>query len=131
MLCKECATGQKSHLYQVGAGHVVRGFLASLAVAIFGGWLVARVGSFGFFILWLGFLYGLGVAEVALRAADRKRGTVMEIIVVVSVVVGLLAGWGIETLVKGAPNFDTLADPWTYAGIAAAICGAVGRIRSL
>jgi hypothetical protein len=131
MLCRECATGQKSHLYQVSGGHVARGFLASLAAATFGGWLIASIGSFGFFMLWLGFLYGLGVAEVALRAADRKRGTVMEIIVGISCLGGLVLGWCIETAVTGEPNFFALKDPWTYAAIAAAICGAIGRVRSL
>jgi hypothetical protein len=131
MLCKSCATGQKSHLYQVGPGHVARGFLASLAVATFGGWLFATLGHFGFFMLWAGFLYGLGVAEVALRAADRKRGTAMEVIVVISCLGGLALGWGIEALVKGAPDYSGFSDPWTYAAIAAALFGAVGRMRSL
>lgn len=136
MLCRECATGQKSHLYEVSAGGLARGFVISLAIATFGGWLLATMGGIGFFYLWLGFLYGLGVAEIALRATGRKRGTQMEIMTGVSCVAGIVLGWLIYAMTQELPDlgsflFMYLKDPWAYVGIAAALFGAIGRIRSL
>lgn len=140
MLCRECATGKKSHLYEVSAGNLTRGFAFSLAAASFGGWLLATMHSppygIGFFFLWLGFLYGLGVAEVALRATGRKRGPQMEIMTGVSCIAGIVIGWGLHALTQGIPEIGSyllasLKDPWTFVGIAAALFGAIGRIRSL
>jgi hypothetical protein len=128
MLCKACATGQKSHLYQVSAGGVARGAILSLAAATFG--------SFGFFMLWMGFLYGLGVSEVLLRAGGRKRGPAMEVTAVVSCLGGLVLGWIIHATTQGVPSLGEyllmyLKDPWTYVGVACAVVGSVTRIRSL
>jgi hypothetical protein len=135
MLCRECATGQKSHLYEVSAGNLARGFVVTLAVATFGGWLLATMGGVGFFYFWLGLLYGLGVAEVALRATGRKRGTQMEIMTGVCCVAGIILGWCLFAATQNLPEsrdfLSILKDPWAYVGIGVALFGAIGRIRSL
>lgn len=136
MLCGECATGRKSHIYDVSPKVIARGFAASLTVAALAGWLMADLGNFGFFMLWLGFLYGLGVAEVMLRVTGRKRGTAVEIATGASAIGGIVLGWLIFASVSGFPEWSEylmfqLSSPWTYVVIGCAVFAAVGRIRNL
>jgi hypothetical protein len=154
MICRHCARGGgKSKLYEVSPGSLLRAFLACLAVAAFGGWIMASFGfGLGFFGLWAAFLYGLALSEVALRVTGRKRGLQMEILVGVCAVLGIVLGLGIHIALNpemgrviydpemGAiPGFHPhsispwvlyLKNPITYLSAGIAIFAAVGRIRN-
>jgi hypothetical protein len=135
MLCRECSSSRRSPLFQVSAGSLATASLVCLGVAVFGGWLLASVGGgFGFFSLWFGFLYGLAIAEVALRITGRKRGPQMEILAGTCAVLGIVAGWALSALVHGGPDPGTallahLFNPWSYLLIGLAAVSAVSRIR--
>lgn len=151
MLCRECARGKPSHLYQIDPKLFALAIPVTLAAAFFGGWLVATVRGIGFFGMFAGFLYGMAVGEVALRTASRKRGWQMETMAGVSVFLGLLGGYVIHYLAMTAaiphqalpPDADVpmmsaasvammfLMDPWMYVTIGVAVFGAVTRVRNI
>jgi len=133
-LCRECASGRKSRLYQVGPKSLALAILACLATAVLGGWLLASLlMGFGFFVLWFSYLYGLIIAEVALRVTGRKRGPLMEILAGTCAAVGILAGW-LFVVPAGSPEFISalgrhLFQPWSLLVLGLAIFAAVTRIR--
>lgn len=135
MMCRGCARGGKSRLYEVSPGSLGLAFLACLAVGSFGGWIMAFFGfGLGFMGLWAAFVYGLLVAETALRVTGRKRGTIMEILVGVCVALGLIIGLGIQSTFSpemGRLLLYYLKSPFLYLSVGIAIVSAVGRIRSL
>lgn len=136
MLCVSCGRGGQSHLYEVGSNDLLKGSAVSFLAAIFGGWLLATLQSFGFFFFWFCFLYGLAVAELALRATGRKRGAKMEIIVGSAVGVGLIAGIVLNTLLGSSGEITEtflaiLRNPWSYVCLAIAVFSAVARVRHL
>ncbi|MCS6777591.1 MAG: hypothetical protein RMJ43_15685 [Chloroherpetonaceae bacterium] len=133
MLCQSCATGTPLTLYQTGPEHVLRGLIITLPIALFGGWLFATLSGIRFFLLWIGFLYGIAVAEINLRATGRKRGRAMEIVVGACCLTGILGGLLLYSTLN-APDrtgflHSILADPWVYAAIGCALFGSIGRIR--
>lgn len=133
-LCRECASGKKSRLYLVSPKSLALAILACLTTAVLGGWLLAsKLGSFGFFALWFGYLYGLIIAEVALRVTGRKRGPLMEILAGTSAVAGILVGW-LLVLPAGSPEFISvlsghLFNVWNLLILGLAVFAAVTRIR--
>ncbi|HLK55005.1 MAG TPA: hypothetical protein VKU00_00485 [Chthonomonadaceae bacterium] len=136
MLCRECASNKKSRLYQVSAGSMALAIPACLLAAAFGGWLLTSIGmGFGFFGIAFGFLYGLAIAEIALRITGRKRGLTMEILAGGSAFLGIIAGWLItdstHPLFNHAYFLWHLSNPWSYVLLGVAIFGAVNRIRNI
>lgn len=136
MLCRECASSRRSPLFQVSAGSLALAFVVTLAVASVAGWLLAGFAmSFGFFLLWIGYLYGLGVAEVALRVTGRKRGLQMEILAAVCAVLGIVIGWLPGAFSHGIDVTSILllhlSRIWTYVLLGLAVFGAINRIRSI
>ena len=149
MLCRDCARGTPSRLYQVDPKSFALAIPVTLAAALFGGWLMATIRHLGFFGAFVGFIYGMAVGEIALRLAGRKRGIHMEIMAGTCVFAGLLGGFAIHilaavsTIPPGAypPNADSmtastlvlrlLIDPWIYVTMAVAVFGAISRIRSI
>lgn len=137
MLCRECSSGKWSPLFQVSVGSLTQAYAACLAVGILGGWLLLHMlGGFGFFRLWGALLYGLAVAEVALRVTGRKRGSQMEILAGVCAGVGLAGGWLISGLFYGSAFtldwwLSFLQNPWHYLLAGVAVVAAVGRVRNL
>ncbi len=148
MLCRACARGTPSRLYQVDPKSFALAIPVTLAAAVFGGWLMATIGRIGFFAAFAGFIYGMAVGEIALRIAGRKRGVQMEIMAGACVFLGMLAGQAIHILTAVSavpaaysPNalpitgsmlvLRLLMDPWIYVSVAVAVFGAVSRIRSL
>ncbi len=125
MICRDCARANRSPLYQVKAGSLMLGYAVSFAVAIPAGWLLQSMLGFGFFMLWGAFLYGLLVAEVALRVTGRKRGLQMEIMAGAASLGGLLAGW----LLIGKPL--ALLAGWPVLILVVAFAAALGRIRNI
>ncbi len=77
--CPACARVRRSPIYQVGPRHFVYALLAGLAVA-FGGAFLLRLflGFAGFFGFIFYLLYGGLVGEAVSRAANRKRGSILQ-----------------------------------------------------
>lgn len=149
MLCNACARGKPSHLYQVDPRSFAIAIPVTLAAAIFGGWLMATIRGIGFFGMFIGYLYGMGIGEVALRLTGRKRGLAIEILSGTCVLLGLLAGYGLHFLIAtsisgavvGPPDpalidvsnlaLSFLMNPWIYVTIGVSIFGAVSRVRTI
>ncbi len=135
--CRDCSKGGGLALLQPDAKNLALAAVASTAASLVGGWLIMGLfGGFGFFRLWGSFLYGLLIAETALRASGRKRGIKMEILV------GICSGMGI--MVMGVLRITSLGDlgivdamliilqkPWDMIILSVAVLSAVARIRNL
>ncbi len=87
MRCPDCASLRKTALYQIAPARLILAVLAGLITGIIGAFLMSGV---SFFVFFVGPLYGGVVAEAVLRAAGRKRGRVLEVIGVGSIVLGAL-----------------------------------------
>lgn len=148
MLCRDCARGKPSHLYQLDAKSFALAVPVTLMAATFGGWLMATIGRIGFFGMFAGYIYGMAVGEVSLRLTGRKRGLAMEIMAGGCVFCGLVLGHLIHFLTITAqittipvagpeavsPSFlalRILLDPWLYVSAAVSIFGAVARVRNI
>ena len=134
MICKNCARGGKNLLHQVSPGSFALAAAACLAASLFGGWfIVFHALGYGFMSLWVGFLFGIGIGEIALRITGRKRGFAMELLAGGSVVLGIAGGVGIEFLLhpETANIGYHLTSPLTYVMLVIATVSAVGRIRNI
>lgn len=134
MICRGCAHGGKNLLHQVRPGSFALAVVACLAASLFGGWIIAAHAlGYGFIGLWAGFIFGMGIGEIALRVTGRKRGPAMEILAGTSVVLGILGGVGIDFLLhpETAIFLFHLTNPLTYAMLILATVAAVGRIRNI
>lgn len=138
MICRGCARGSKNPLHQVAPGRFALAALACLTASLFGGWFIAsQVFGYGYMGLWAGFFFGIGIGEIALRLTGRKRGLAMEILAGSSVVLGIVGGFGIQTLIELQEHatttrlFHHLTSPLTYAMLILAAVSAVGRIRNI
>lgn len=87
--CPECSSLASSPLYQVSTTQIVLGGFAGIGTAFVLGYLMALIGTFGFFQLWGGLLAGGAVGEVILRATQRKRGFKMEILTAICTTAGV------------------------------------------
>ena len=128
MRCPDCASLRQTALYQIPPARLALAALIGLPVGIVGAFLLS---SLGFFVFFLGPLYGGFVAECVLRAAGRKRGLVLEIIGVGSIVLGALLVVGQRLSV--APNW-LLALPsllWPLVGIGLAVSACYARLKYL
>lgn len=135
-LCGDCGgVRSSSRLYTVPAPQLAATAAATLAAALLGGWLLAAIRLGPFFNLWIGYLYGLGIAEVSLRVSGRKRGTHMELLAGICVAVGILGGWALRAPAIGLPPMQVVTAHLKYlwdlilAGVA--IFAAVTRVRNI
>lgn len=86
MRCPDCSSLRKTTLYQIPPHRIAFAAIAGLITGIVGAFLM----TIGWFVFFLGPIYGGIVAEAVLRAAGRKRGRVLEVIGVGSIVLGAL-----------------------------------------
>lgn len=136
--CKACASQQSSSLFKPSVPQALAAVVVGLAAGAFAGW-AAEFG--GFLILFAAVAYGGFVGGLIMRAAGRKRGRRMEIIVGVSMAVAALgARLIVAAMVLASPEAThppygilniLIADPIPLAAIAVAVAGAVSRIRYL
>lgn len=138
--CSSCAQLKALPTYQVGVRHIVLATLAGLSLALVGGvvWTFFRVGAF--FLFWILPLYGLLVAEVVSRSANRKRGTVLASIAAASIVltyivsrllplVLLMVSRGASQAALQNSLFAGLLDPISIVIVVIACALAVSRLR--
>lgn len=146
MLCRDCARGKSSHVYEVDVKSMALAIPVCLAVSLFGGWLLATLHGIGFFGLFAGFAMGAGIGELFLRLNQRKRGLSVELSVGACIILGLLGGYAVQLAFAGmsfgAPPTDLepipqpvllmgyVANPWNWVTIAVCCFGGVSRVRS-
>jgi hypothetical protein len=90
--CRECARGIEDKFFTAAPNDYV--IIASVCAVLagIGGAIVSAVGIPLLFMIILGLPVGGGIAEVALRAIQRRRGRQSAIIAAVSTVLGGLLG---------------------------------------
>lgn len=124
MRCPDCASLKSSPLYQVRPERFALAAVAGVAAGTIAGVVLQYV---GFFIFFLAPAIGGLLGEVILRATGRKRGTKIEVLTGVSVVVGALlsvlltSNWGVFVHI---PSFIFFA-----LAVVLTTISAVGRIR--
>jgi hypothetical protein len=123
MKCRNCATNRKSALFQVRPERLALSALVSLVA----GAGAAVLGGIGFFVILIGTAYGYFAGSVILKASGMKRGTRLEVVAGVGIVVGAI---GFKALVSGI-GFYALQDPffWVATGLASAC--AISKMRYL
>ena len=135
MRCPDCSSLRKTALYQISPARLALAFVAALVSGVVGAFLMT---SLGFFVFFLGPLYGGFVAEAVLRASGRKRGRVLEVLGVGGIVAGALLVllpmfFAIRAVVPGAPSplvmmgLTRLA--WPLVGFALAIWACEARLK--
>ncbi len=135
--CRACSKGGGLALLQPEPRHLAAAAGACLAAGLAGGWLLTVVfNRFGMFRIWGAFLYGLLVAEAALRASGRKRGLKMEILVGLFAAFGILVPQLINIMSAGELGIvDALLilfqNFWDMLLLGVAVVSAVARIRNL
>lgn len=93
MRCPECASLRGSSLYKAHPARLALAILAGLATGILGA-MIMSAPFVGFFIFFVGPIYGTAVAEVVLRVTGRKRGRLIEAIGIGSILAGVLVVFG-------------------------------------
>ncbi|HEX5322548.1 MAG TPA: hypothetical protein VFW40_02100 [Capsulimonadaceae bacterium] len=91
MRCPECASLRKTALYQIHPGRLALAIVAGLVTGVIGAMILTAI---GFFVFFIGPIYGTAVAEAVLRASGRKRGRMIEAIGIGSIMVGALVVFG-------------------------------------
>ncbi len=97
MRCPDCASLRGSALYQVHPARLVLAVVAGLITGVIGAMILTAV---SFFVFFIGPIYGTVVAEAVLRASGRKRGRMLEVIGVGSIVIGALIVFGPALLIS-------------------------------
>jgi hypothetical protein len=119
--CRSCAQMRKSPIFVVSPVYYLRAIGAGLAVAAIGTYALAFIPFFQFFGL---LLLGVAVGEAVTRAANRKRGTGLAVVAVVTLIVGALLAPALLALAafpEGVP---------LGARVAAALTVALGQVLS-
>lgn len=132
MRCRDCASLRGSPLYQISPIRLMLSAIAGLITGLIGAWMMTML---GFFVFFVGPLYGGLVAEAVLRAAGRKRGQALEIIGVGSIALGAL--WTclprlMLFLHAGATApLSGLSLAWPIVGFALALSACYSRLKFL
>jgi hypothetical protein len=95
MRCPDCASLRKTALYQIPPHRLALAIVAGLVTGVIGALLISQI---TFFVFFVGPIYGGIVAEVILRAAGRKRGRVLEVIGVGSIILGAIVACSFQLL---------------------------------
>jgi hypothetical protein len=104
MRCKACVRELRSPIYVVSPVQLAAGGTVAFALSVMaGGLLSAFSGAVHIFFWFIAFLAGsaagAGIADLSGRAAGRKRGRTLALVVAVSAVVGTLAGFVLAAVV--------------------------------
>ena len=87
MRCRDCASLRSTSLYKIAPGRLILAIVGGLIVGAIGAQVVSMA---SFFSLFIAPIYGGIVAEVVLRASGHKRGTILEVVAVGSIVLGFV-----------------------------------------
>jgi hypothetical protein len=89
MRCPDCAALRSTSLYRIPPARLALAIFAGLVTGVVGA-IVMTLPFVGFFVFFVGPIYGGIVAEAILRAAGRKRGRILEVIGIGSIALGAL-----------------------------------------
>ena len=121
MICKPCSNPNVM-LHDVSIGIYAKSWVITFVVALVVGyahWFIfTQMAFFGYLIAWFA---GIGIAEIAKKISDRRRGTKMEIMAGVCTFVGFL----IPYCLSG----EIILNPMMAIPILIATASAVIRIR--
>ncbi len=92
--CRECARLKGVPMYQVSPRYLLQATAAGIALALPAGlvWYLFNGGILGFFAFFAAIGVGYGVGEGISYSVNRKRGTVLQVVAVCSVVLSYLVG---------------------------------------
>jgi len=139
MRCPDCASLRSTALYQIHPARLALATVVGLVVGVFGAFACSLL---TFWVIFAGPIYGGVVAEAILRASGRKRGLMLEVIGVGSIVVGYILVL-LPTLIAlfsppatpAAPGIDPglawgiTSTVWHLIGAALAISACYGRLK--
>lgn len=98
--CRQCANVGRSPVYVVPPAQVALALGAGLGAGVALGLALFALPILRAFALWLSPVYGIAVGEAVSAAANRKRGPVLQLVTVVSVLLGAILGkYGLGLLV--------------------------------
>jgi hypothetical protein len=117
--CRSCAQLRKSPLYDVSPTYYLRAVAAGLGVAALGAYVLPFIPFFQFFGM---LLLGAAVGEAVTRAANRKRGTGLAVVAVVTLVAGAFL---VPALMAAASLPEIIP---LDARLAAGLRGALGQV---
>jgi hypothetical protein len=92
MRCRQCANIRPSPIYVVAPSRLGLALAAGLGAGLALGLVLFTVPLVSSFALWLSPLYGIAVAEAVSIAANRKRGPSLQLVTVLSVLLGAVFG---------------------------------------
>jgi hypothetical protein len=140
--CRECGSLAFDPLTSLTRSQMLVGFAASTALAAIAGFFASYVGFFGIII---SFFAGTLTAAAVTRLIGDKHGRLMLSVVLGGILVGTLAGFGLEYGLWFAqlPDFGEVSDElgidplmffwdaivWTMVSVGAACVGAYTRLR--
>jgi len=134
--CRSCVSQQQKAFYaEFRPVYYLIAAAVALPLALIGGWLAMTL---GWFVLFLGPLVGLGIAEVAHRAIRRRRGRYTWLVVAGCVLIGglprlvVVATYFASSLASGrqlvfAGDVTTLV--WGAVYLFGAVSTAAARLR--
>ncbi|MBV9851277.1 MAG: hypothetical protein JO250_16530 [Armatimonadetes bacterium] len=135
MRCPDCASLRRTALYRIHPARLLLAALAGLVTGVLGAYLMMLT---GFFVFFVGPLYGGFVAEAVLRAAGRKRGRALEVIGVGGILVGAAVTllpqlWMVTRAVSAGPagGFAFAGLLWPLVGFGLAIPACYARLKYL
>lgn len=136
MRCPDCASLRKTALYQIPPQRIALAIAAGLITGLGGSFFMMA----GFFVFFIGPIYGGIVAQAVLWASGRKRGRILEVIGVGSILLGaalVLLGpllWTVKATGAdgGVPLSMSLASyAWPLLGFGLAVSACYARLKYL
>lgn len=140
MRCRTCANIRPSPVYVVSPARLAMALLVGLGAGVALAFVLFAVPLLGSFSLWLSPVYGIAVGEAISVAANRKRGPTLQLVAVLSVLLGAVLGkygWLLLALparVGTGPGLTRVAemigaDIWLMLFIVVAVVVAQTRVR--
>lgn len=138
MRCSDCASLRKTTLYQIPPQRIALAVLAGLVTGLPGALLMTAL---GFFVFFVGPIYGGIVAQAVLWASGRKRGRILEVIGIGSILLGAaltLLGpllWTVRAAGAGGGGvhlgINLIGYAWPLLGFGLAISTCYARLKYL
>lgn len=125
--CPKCAALKKLPVYEISTVFYIRAVAAGLATAAVVGAIWPFVPLGGFFLFFIALVVGYVIGEAVSLAANRKRGTGLQIIAGISVFVS----YAVRSLIEAPPQsfLHTFADVYGLIALVLGIIVAVGLLR--
>jgi hypothetical protein len=130
--CPDCAKLTKIPTYRVSSSHYTKAILAGLVSAVVTGTVWGIIESylpFRFFSLIIAAGIGYLIGETISRSVNRKRGTTLAVIGVLSVVISFVVTYLVDYIMVGFISYGAYRIVFTLASTAIGGYMAVTRLR--